>query len=229
MAARCLDSLKLCALRVTALDSLGNVAAGPNNFVSTDREISLEFTGDVDQGKDLFYRNGCDAPLATYKSPALLKRFTLSVDLFGLEPAVQSLMLGAAIIVDADDAPAGFEYNIQTCPADPPPPLVAVEAWSWAEECDAQDPDTPYWYWLFPMAQWQTDQANTLEMDFLQPKLTGFTRRNALWGHGPYGGVVVGPAGGDPFLSTTGAPAVFQTSDAPPDAVCGFGTVTPGS
>lgn len=224
--ASCFDSIKICALRVTALDNVGNVAAGPNNFVSTNRETQLQFTGDVDAGKDLFYRNGCDAPLAAYKSQALLKRFNLQLDLFGVEPAVQSLILGASIIDDDGGEPVGFEYNIQTCPTDPTPPLVAVEAWSYAWNCDAQDGVTPYFYWLWPMTQWSADQADSLQSDFVQPKLTGFSRRNALWGHGPYGGIDSGT--GASYLNH-GAPAVLLTDTAPPDAVCGFGTVTPGS
>lgn len=225
----CVDSIKICALRVTLLDDLGNTAAGPNNFVATNRENQLEYTGVTDKGKDLFYRNGCDLPLANYKSADLLRYFNLTVDFFSLEPAVQSIMLGAAILDDGTGDPVGFEYALQDCPTDVPPPLVAVEAWSWSWDCDAQVPATPYWYYVFPMVQWATDQANTLQVDILQPKLTGFTRRNPLWGHGPYGGVVQGAAGGPDFESVSGGPAVFLTSTPPPDAICGFGTVTPGS
>jgi len=225
----CVDSIKICALRVTLLDSLGNVAPGPNNYVATNRESQLQYTGNVDRGKDLFYRNGCDQPLATYKSPDLLKRFDLQVDFYSLEPAVQSIMLGAPILLDGSDEPVGFEYAIQSCPSDASPPLTAVEAWSWSWDCDAQVPQVPYWYFLWPAVQWSSDQANVLQTDLLQPKLTGFTRRNPIWGHGPYGGVVQGPAGGPHFESSTGAAAVFLTSTAPPEAICGFGTVTPGS
>lgn len=225
---KCLDSIKLCALRVTDLDALGNVAAGPNNFVAFSRELTFGWTPDNDAGKDLFYRDGCDRPLATYKSPTLTKRYTTAIGLFGLEPAATSLMLGATVVDDADGDVIGFEDNIQTCPTDPTPALVAVEAWSYAWNCDQQDPDTPWWYHLFPMTQWNQDQENLLQTDFLQPHLAGFTRKNSLWGHGPYGGVVKGAAGGDPFLSN-GSPAHFLTSTDPPADFCGFQTVVPGS
>ena len=225
----CVDSIKICALRVTLLDSVGNVAPGPNNYVSTRSLSQFQFTGNVDKGKDLFYRDGCDRPRATYKSPDLLKRFDLQVDTFGLEPAVQSIMLGAPILDDGSGDPVGFEYAIQSCPTDPTPPLVAVEAWSFSWDCDAQVPTVPYWYYVYPMVQWATDQANVLATDVLAPKLVGFTRRNPIWGHGPYGGIVQGPAGSPHFASSTGGPAVFLTSTPPPAPICGFGTVTPGS
>src|ERR1700687_1118963 len=97
---QCLDSILLCGLRVTALTSTGKVAPGPNNYATTNRETKLGFTSDVDNGKDLYYRNGCDGPLAAYKSQPLLKRMTLALDLFGIDPAINSLMLNAAAIDD---------------------------------------------------------------------------------------------------------------------------------
>lgn len=229
MAAKCLDSIKLCALRVTALTAVGNVAPAPNNYVSTNREVKLDFTADIDTGKDLFYRNGSDAPLASYKSPQLVKRQSLAIDLFGIDPAVESLILGAALIDDDSGNPIGFEDNIQVCPSDASPPFVAVEAWSFAWDCDSEDELTPYYYHLWPMTQWTRGQTETLQADFLQPQVVGFTLRNSLWGHGPYGGIVKGAAGGSTYLNTSGNPAHFLTSSAPPAAVCGFETVTPGS
>ncbi len=229
MTAVCADSIKICALRITLLDEVGNVAPEPNNYVATARESQLQYTPVIDQGKDIFVRNGCDQPLANYKSPALLRRFDLVVDLYGFEPAVQSLLLGAPILDDGAGNPVGFEYALQDCPTDPTPPLVAVEAWSWSWDCDAQNPQVPFWYFVWPAAQFSPDQAVTLQTDLAQPKVAAFTRRNPLWGHGPYGGVVQGPAGGPTFDSSTGGLAVFLTSTEPPDPICGFGSITPGS
>lgn len=225
----CLDSIKICALRVTALDDSGNVASGPNNFVALNRLMTLGWTPDIDAGKDLFYRNGCDAALGSYKSQPLLKRFTLALALFGLEAAVQSLLTGAPVIDDTGGDVIGFEANVQNCPDAPNTPLVAVEAWSWAVSCgDVQDGDTPWWYYVWPASQWSFDQENLLQTDFLQPHLAGFTRQNPLWGHGPYGGIVKGAAGGSTFLSN-GSMATFLTSTDPPADECGFQTVVPGS
>jgi hypothetical protein len=225
----CLDSIKLCALRVTALTSTGHVSPTSNNYATTDRETRLGFTADVDQGKDLYYRNACDNPLAAYKSQPLLKRFNMALDLFGIDPAVNSLLLNATVIDDDGGDAIGFEFNIQDCPSDPGPGYVAIEAWAEAQDCDEQDSATPYYYYLFPITTWQTANEWTLQTDFLQPAFGGFTRRNTQWGHGPYGGVTKGAAGGSKFLTTTGAPAVFLTSDSPPAAVCGFQTVVPSS
>lgn len=229
MATQCLNSIKICALRVTSLLSTGEVAPEPNNYAVTNRETRLGFTADIDAGKDLYYRNGCDAPLAAYKSQPLLKRFNLALDLFGIDPAVNALLLNASIVDDINGDAVGFEFNIQDCPSDPTPGYVAVEAWAEAFDCDEQDAATPYYYYLFPISTWNTAGEWTLQTDYLQPAFGGFTRRNTVWGHGPYGGVTVGAAGGDKFLTTTGAPAVFLTSDPPPEAVCGFQSISPSS
>ncbi len=229
MSVSCLDSIKICGLRVTALTSTGKVAPGPNNYVTTNSETKFGFTADVDAGKDLYYRNACDQPRAAYKSQPLLKRWTLALDLFGIDPALQILMLNSSAVDDDFGNVIGQEFNIQTCPSDPSPSYVAIEMWAEADDCDEQDAVTPWYYYLFPITTWQASGEWALQTDFLQPAMGGFTRRNTQWGHGPYGGVTKGAAGGSKFLATTGAPAEFLTADSPPAAVCGFQTVTPGS
>ncbi len=227
--ASCFQVLKMCALRVTLLSNLGDVAPGSNNFCTTTFETKLGFTADTDKGKDLFYRNSCDAALGSYKSPELLKRFTLALETQGLDPALHSLLVGANLLDDAGGNIVGYEYNLQDCPTDPLPPLVAIEAWSYAIVCDAQSATTPYIYSLFPMCQFQASGEWALEVDFEKPAFAGFTRRNNQWGHGPYGGIVQGAAGGPLYDTVSGAPATFATSTAPPALSCGLGTVSPVS
>ena len=46
-------SIKICALRITTLNALGDVGPGPNNYAATQRETKLGCTADTDKGKDL--------------------------------------------------------------------------------------------------------------------------------------------------------------------------------
>ena len=227
--ALCLQVIKICAMRATLLSPLGDVASGSNNFVSTTTETKIGFTADTDKGKDLDYRNGCDGPLAAYKSPELLKRFTLALETIGFDPALQSLLTGASVLDDGSGTVVGYEFNLQDCPTDPTPPLLAVETWSYAYICDAQSATTPYIYSLFPMCQFQASGDWALEVDFQKPAFAGFTRRNNQWGHGPYGGIVQGAEGGPVYDTVSGAPAVFATSTEPPAAFCGLQTINPSS
>lgn len=227
--ALCFNPIKICALRVTLLSNLGDVAGGSNNFAVSQVETKLGYTADTDKGKDLYYRDGCDGPLAAYKSPELLKRFTLALETIGLDPALLALLTGASVLDDGAGNIVGAEFALQDCPTDPTPPLVAVEAWSYAYVCDAQSATTPYVYTLFPMAQFQASGDWSMEVDFQKPAYAGFTRRNTQWGHGPYGGITQGAAGGPIYDTVSGAPLSFATSTAPPAAYCGLQTVTPSS
>jgi hypothetical protein len=227
--ATCFNILKICALRVTLLNDVGDVASGSNNFCTSIVETKVGWTADTDKGKDLFYRGGCDQALAAYKSPELLKRMTLALDTIGIDPALMVLLLASTPLDDGAGNIVGYEYALQDCPTDPLPPLVAIEAWSYAYICDAQSATTPFVYTLFPMAQFQASGEWAYEVDFQKPAFAGFTRRNNQWGHGPYGGVVQGAEGGPVYDTVSGGPPVFLTSTAPPAAYCGLQTVTPSS
>lgn len=215
----CLGSIKFCALRATRLDNLGNVAAGPNNYWVTEDLIQMTVAGDTDAGKDIFVRGGCDQALISYKSPELTKRYNLTLDQAKIDSGLESMILGGAAITSGSDV-VGFEWPLYDCESDGTPPLVAIEAWSYAWDCDAQDGTWPYWYWLWPMTQWTKKRAETLQADANQQLLDAFTRRNPLWGHGPYGGS---------HDWSNGAGGRVLVTEAPPAGVCGYGTVVPSS
>lgn len=214
----CDESVKLCALRVTALNTDGSVAPEPNNSYVTDNTISLAPTGDIQAGVESTLVGGCGQIIATFKDQDRLKRFNLSLVLGTPDPALTSMLLGGALVLDTG-VPVGMSWPINVCPTDTPPPPVAIEAWSYAWECDHQNPTSPYWYWSFPMCFFSPSNQFTLGNDLLQLDWAGYTRSNPLWGHGPYGGsILFEPQGG-----------YAQVSDAPPAAACGFASVTPGS
>lgn len=214
----CDESVKLCALRVTALTTAGAVAAGPNNSYVTDNTISLSPTGDIQVGVESTLVGGCGQIVATFKDPDRLKRFNLSLVLGTPDPALTSMLLGGSLVLSSA-IPVGMSWPINVCPSDTPPPAVAIEAWSYAWSCDHQNPTLPYWYWSFPMCFFSPSNQFTLGNDLLQLDWTGYTRSNPLWGHGPYGSSILFAAQG----------GYAQVATVPPTAACGFATVTPGS
>ena len=221
MAAECPQSIQACGLRVTLLDSQGNVAPEPNNSITQTDLVTIGFSPEIEAGTDLTVKTGCDQIGATYRGADLLKRFNLTMDKLNLSPAFVSMVLGAPVILDGSD-PIGWDWpNQSACGGGEDPPFVAVEFWSVAWECGGPNPGFPYWHWVFPMARFQIGDAEFSNTAFFQPALTGFTLNNPLWGHGPYGddpGQVIGELG-----------SVWLTDTAPPAAVCGYSSVTPSS
>lgn len=222
MTAICPIPLDICSLRVTRLTSTGAVAAGPNNSYVTTKLTQLPVTPVIETGDDLTKKGGCSCIVATAKLPDMLKRFEFQLAKDALEPALEEMLLGATIITSGPD-PIGVWYAQQVGCDRPQQPLVAIEAWSknWID--DHQDPTLPWTHWLWPATRWQLAPF-TLQSDFVDVPVAGFSQSNPLWGHGPYGDQsVVG-------VTPSSAPGGywFQAAD-PPAGVCGYQTVSPSS
>lgn len=211
----CLAAIHLCRVRVTRLNSDGTPTPGPNNVYVSDRPLQLTVTPSYEAGKDTTMVGGCDCIVATYRGDDKLKRFDLELDLATMEWAMFEMMTGSSAILGTGSDVIGtwFNDNAFDCSV-ASQPLVAFEGWQTGWEDDRQSVDFPYLHWLFPATKWSLG-AQTLQNDFNQPKLTGFTRGNAAWGMGIFDDQpeAAGPLGG-----------AWQTADAPPAASCGYQT-----
>ena len=220
MSSICPSSILACGMRVTALEDVGSVQPGSNNYYVTDDLIQLTFTPENAQGSDRELRSGCDCVIASAKFPDLLKRMTLEIQKGELTPALEAMMLGSAVVLDPD-APAdiiGEMWPDNSACGDTPPPRVALEVWSQAYEGNGQSQTLPFIHWIFPMTRWSLGQS-VLSTDFKTTVLTGYSEPNGLWGHGPYGDDILVGAQGGYWFETAG----------PPSSVCGYQTVVPSS
>jgi hypothetical protein len=219
MAVNCGPSFGLCALRVTLLDDLGNVAAGSNTY-TTDKQISLAFTPNIDTGNTFSLRNGCGCSLSRFKSEDVFNWWEFTFTDGALEPQLTALMVGGTTIADGADVVGQHFPGALSC--SDIRRQVALEFWTQHLVGSNRDAAYPYVHWVFPASVWQWSD-NTAQEDFLNPVLTGFSRSNPLWGSGPYGdgppdGSDVGPEG-----------SYWKTPDVLPVADCATAAVTPGS
>jgi hypothetical protein len=213
MAPICDSVIHLCAVRVTRLDSLGNPVAGPNNVYVSDNPIQVVVKPEIEAGADKTVTGGCDCIIASYKGFDKLKRFGLEMDLGVIEPAMLEMMLGAdAILAGSAADPIGLWWPSQLSCDEPNQPNVCFEGWQtlWEDDHPASGA-YQYVHWIWPSTYWQIAD-HTLQNDFLQPKLNGFSRANPNWGLGIYGDLpeAAGPLGG-----------FFYDSDIP-TAECGW-------
>lgn len=208
----CEAAIHLCAVRVTRLDALGNPVAGPNNFYVTDNPIMVTVKPVIAAGEDKDLVGGCDCIIASYRGYDKLKRFDLELDLGVIEPGLMEILTGGSAILDEGD-PIGMWWPNQLSCQNPVQPNVCFEGWQDLWEEDHQDADTPYLHWIWPSTRWQIGD-HTLQNDFNQPKLTGFSRGNPNWGLGIYGDL---PEAAEPLGG-------FFGDDAIPAAECGWQT-----
>jgi len=213
MSAICASAIHLCRVRATRLDSLGNPYNGPNNVYVSDRPMTITVTPQIEAGQDRTLVGGCDCIVAQYRGYDKLKYFTLEMDLATLEPAMIEMLVGADAIVDSGVVIGNWWPSQVNC-SDTVQPNVCFEGWQDTWEDDHPMP-APYQYvhWIYPSSFWQI-AAHTLQNDFNQPRITGFTRANSQWGLGIYGDLpeAAGPLGGYFYTDTIPtAECAYQT------------------
>jgi hypothetical protein len=215
MAVNCGVSFGLCRVRVTRVDSNGNVIAGNNAYV-TDAALSISVTPNIETGTAISVRNGCGCKISSFKFPDTFNWFELSFVDTTLEPVLEAFLLGADTIVDGSDV-VGLAYP-SSLACDEDEPAAALEFWTKHIVGSGQDATHPWVHYVFPMSIWQLGD-NTFEEAAGQPTLNGFTRTNGNWGDGPYGD---GPPDGQD-ISEGGW---WKTADEPPSAACAAVAVT---
>ena len=187
MVAICEAAIHLCAIRVTRLDALGDPVAGPNNVYVSENSIMLGVTPEIEAGQDRTLVGGCDCIIASYRGYDKLKRFTLELDQGKIEPALLEMLLGASAILDPVD-PIGIWWPSQLDCNQPSQPNLCFEGWQdlWEDDHAASAGGYRYLHWIWPSSYWQIGE-HSLQNDFMQPKVNGFTRANSNWGLGIFG------------------------------------------
>ncbi len=215
MAFDCGVSFGACLVRITRLDSNGNVIAGNNAYVS-DKLISVGVTPNIEAGNSFSVRNGCGCGVARRKFPDTFNWWELSLNTAALEPEMQAFMLGAETITDSGDVVGLAFPSALSC--EESAPAVAFEFWAENIVGSGKSADYPYFHWVFPSTTWVMGD-NTFEEGPAQPTLNGTSQTNSNWGEGPYGD---GPPDGED-ISEGG---YWATSDELPDAECAAQAVT---
>ena len=72
--AKCLIPIHLCRMRITRLDSLGNVVPTANNSYVTNKPIDLKIKPVMEAGDEKTLKGGCACIVASVKEPDLFKR-----------------------------------------------------------------------------------------------------------------------------------------------------------
>ena len=85
MAYNCGVSFGACLVRITRLDSNGNVIAGNNAYV-TDKPISIAVNPNNEAGTSFSVRNGCGCGVARKKNPDTFNWWELTLDVAAMEP-----------------------------------------------------------------------------------------------------------------------------------------------
>lgn len=209
-------SVSAVAIRVTRLDSSGELMTGTNSSYVIKDFISLSMTPEYEDGDEFTQKNAAGEVCVTFKAPDTLKRVTLDIAFCNPNPEVAELLSGGVLLGTAE-SPLG--WAAPEIGKDALPNGVAVEVWSRAIVAGKPANNNPYWHWIFPYAVLRQGGDRVLENGILGTSFEGWAVGNTGFGDGPAAPLWAFPN------NTDRAYAYARTSAIP--AGTGFQPVTP--
>jgi hypothetical protein len=176
----CGASLQCVAIRVTQLDSGGNPAPGNVMYV-TDNLVKIDFNPEMETGQEITQKNAAGNLCIVYRTPDLMKRLTLSVEVCVPDPELEVLMTGGDLFLD-EESVEGFAYP--PLMVDSNPNGCSIEAWTRYVVDGNQPADQPYMHWVWPKTQLRKGNR-TIDVNAMANVYEGFANENPEWGTGP--------------------------------------------
>ncbi len=178
-------SLQCVALRVTALDAGGVPQPGNPMYVS-DQLVKIDFNPDMEAGQEISNRGASGNLCVVYRTPDLMKRLTIELELCVPDPELEVLLSGGKVFYDATDTTdvQGFQYP--PLMVDPTPNGISVEAWTRYIVNGYQPADQPYLWWTFPRMYLRKGNR-TIDINSMANVFDGFAIENPSWDGGPMG------------------------------------------
>jgi hypothetical protein len=231
MTSTCFTPFKIPRIRVTKLNSCGQVVTGSCSQVVSDGIISIEMTKNYEDREEFFVKNGDGQFCVRETNAPQLKWIDLVITMCNVDPDIVNLV--AAEPLYTDDSAAAVKIGWSTTEGSTANVNFALEGWTRLSGSGvACTGGTQYGYVLFPWVVEGTIGDMTLENGVANFVVNARTHSNSLWGVGPYN-VDLSDAAGTlnnpipmltPILSTQHH-RMFITRLAPPAAACGCAAV----
>jgi hypothetical protein len=183
-------SIQGVSIRVTRLDSAGNLLNGPGDSYTTSAFMRISFTPEYEEGDEITEKSANGSVCVTFKSPDTLKRITMELAICEPDAELTSLVSGGLLLrknlgtfASPDNKSIGW-----AAPAvgdDPAGNGVAIEAWSWAVKDGKRASTLPYFHWVFPYAKLRQSGDRVIENGMLATTFEGYGLGNVNFGDGP--------------------------------------------
>jgi len=227
----CFTPFKVPRVRVTRLNSCGQVVTGSCSQVVSDGIISVEITKNYEDREEFFVKNGDGQFCVRETNPPILKWIDLTLTFCNVDPDIVNIV-AAEPLYSSNDA-AATKIGWSTDEGSSANVNFALEGWTRLSGSGVLcTGGQEYGYFLWPWVVEGTIGDMTLENGVANFTVTARTHSNSLWGVGPYnvdysdatpGGTTPIPML-TPILSTQHS-RMFITRLAPPAAACGCAAV----
>ena len=172
-------SIQGVSIRVTRLDSVGNLMTGKADSYTTSAFMRISFTPEYEEGDEITEKGANGVVCVTYKAPDTLKRITMELAICEPDPELSALISGGLLlrknIGTADDPNhKSIGWAAPGVGDDPAGNGVAIEAWSHAVKDGKRAGVLPYFHWIFPYVKMRQSGDRVIENGLLANTFEGF-------------------------------------------------------
>lgn len=218
-------SVQGVAIRVTRLDTSGDLLTGPMDSYTMTSFIRVSFTPEYEEGDEITEKRADGTICVSFKAPDTLKRVTMEIAICEPDPEFTSLVSGGVLLTrqetPGDDSTIkSVGWASSQVGEDPSRDGVAVEVWSYAVQNGKKAGDNPYFKWIFPYVKVRQSGDRVIENGLLANTFEGFGLGNSNFG--------TGPDEAWEWPSITDRPYLYARVPWAPIGLNGFYTWTPG-
>lgn len=170
-------------VRITRTDGCGAPVEGAGNAFVDDCWASVVMKPNTDAGTDIDFKGMSGRSCGFKRACPTFKGFDLEGSFFTASPEMVELLTGNAPVDDWDGNPVGWDDCSIPCNSG-----FALELWQniIGEECDENNPDGLWFYWLLPWVQNGILGDITVGNEGVTFTLTANTRASGAWSLGPW-------------------------------------------
>jgi hypothetical protein len=219
-------SIQGVSIRVTRLDSVGNLLTGPADSYTTSAFMRISFTPEYEEGDEITEKGANGVVCVTYKAPDTLKRITMELAICEPDPELSALLSGGLLLRknlgtagQADHKSIG--WAAPGVGDDPAGNGVAIEAWSHAVKDGKRTGVLPYFHWIFPYVKMRQSGDRVIENGLMANTFEGFGLGNSSF--------KAGLDGRWEFPIAAERPYAYARTDWAPTGLNGFYTWTDGT
>lgn len=214
-------SIQGVGIRVTRLDSVGNLLNGAGDSYTTSAFIRVSFTPEYEEGDEITEKSANGSVCVTYKSPDTLKRITMELAICDPDPELTQLVSGGLLLrknlgTFADPNRKSVGWAAPAIGDDPSGNGVAIEVWSRAIADGKPAAINPFFHFIFPYVKLRSSGDRVIENGLMANTFEGFGLGNDLFN--------LGIDGRWEFPAATDRPYAFARTDWAPSGLKGFYT-----
>lgn len=182
MPTTCWSPIRGRAMRVTKLNACGEWSAGPKMMAVSEGFVSVQLSFQYEDGEQTRKKSANGELCVVDPGKPALAQIDAEINFCGVDPDLWNIISGNPLVVDRNGDATGLRIGERV------DSNWALEVWTDVSGAACgEDDEVPYGYLLLPFLFGGKIGDLTVEEAAMDLTLSSSTKRNSLWGVGPYG------------------------------------------